>query len=323
MLVSNCLFKIGRKTIFLWILAFVLLSPLLGFSSTPETEAMVKASAQETSILTEFIKADLTPKMIMMALLTAFFLGAVHALSPGHGKVMVASYLVGTRGKVKDAVTLGGIVTITHVISVLMLGVGTLILTEYLVEEQVYGWIGLFSGLIIFVIGYWMLAKPALNWIKSGGQNNDHSHGDHGHSHHFHKDAHNHSHDDHGHTHGHGYGHSHIPEGEISFKSLLALGTAGGMVPCPTAMVVLLASIAIHKIFFGLLLIISFSLGLAAILILIGVMTVKASKYLEIFSEEKKLIQRLPVFSAGIIMLVGISIAFNSLVSAGIITLNI
>lgn len=299
------------------ILLIVLALPMICFASPPATDVLVKASAGETSTLTGFIQADLTVKVALVALLTAFFLGAVHALSPGHGKVMVASYLVGTRGKTRDAVTLGAIVTVTHVISVILLGIVTLVLAEFLVAERLYGWMGLLSGLIIFLIGYWMLAKPALRGISSQGNDHHqaHQHGDHSHTHHH--PEHKHHHDSHAHHHGHG--HSHIPEGEIGIKSLLALGTAGGMVPCPTAMVVLLASIAIHKVGFGLLLIVFFSLGLAAVLIVIGMMTVKASKYVELFSENQKLIKILPVFSAGVVMLVGISVAFNSLLSAGII----
>ena len=222
-------------------------------SGTPSDENKVitgdtgsyPADDDESSILTDYVKKDLSPQLILVALGVAFFLGAVHALSPGHGKAMVAAYLVGSRGTVKDAVVLGGIVTFTHVISVIILGVVALALQGYFVQEKLHGWIGFVSGVLIFIIGYWMLARRALE----SSHRRHHTHHDHSHSH----------------DHDHGHSHAPAPEGDVTLGSLFTLGIAGGMVPCPSALVVLLVSISVHKILFGLLLIISFSLGLAAI----------------------------------------------------------
>ncbi len=100
---------------------------------------------------------------------------------------------------------------------------------------------------------------------------------------------------------------------------MLSLGIAGGMVPCPTALVVLLASVAFGRIVFGLLLILSFSFGLAAVLILIGILTVRASKLTERFSGARSWIENLPIFSAGLVMLAGIAIALNALHAGGIL----
>ncbi|WP_031485148.1 nickel/cobalt transporter [Maridesulfovibrio frigidus] len=221
----------------------------------------------------------------LFALGLAFVLGMGHALSPGHGKAMVAAYLIGRSGKVKDAFTLGIIVTITHVASVIVLGIAALLLSRYFLPGDLYPWLGAFSGILVFFVGYIMLAKRALH---------------NGHHHHHHDDS--------------------EKESEpVSWWSMLSLGIAGGMVPCPTALVVLLAAVALGRIVFGLLLIFSFSLGLAAVLIIIGVLTVRASKLTERFSGSRKLIKNLPVASAGLVMLAGIAIALNALQAGGIL----
>ena len=105
-------------------------------------------------------------------------------------------------------------------------------------------------------------------------------------------------------------------------SSLVSLGLAGGMVPCPTALVILLSAISLGRVGFGLLLIVFFSVGLAAVLIVIGLLTVTASRFGERFSESRRWLQVLPVFSAGAIMIIGIGIAFNSLVAGGVLTIN-
>ena len=236
---------------------------------------------------------NLGPGTILFALGLAFFLGMGHALSPGHGKAMVAAYLIGRSGRIRDAFTLGTIVTITHVASVIVLGIAALLLSRYFLPGDLYPWLGAFSGALVFGVGYMMLARRAL-----------HSHGhSHDHQHHEHSHAHDHIHD----------------SGAVSWWSMLSLGIAGGMVPCPTALVVLLASVAFGRIVFGLLLILSFSFGLAAVLIIIGILTVRASKLTERFSDSRRWIEKLPVLSAGLVMLAGIAIALNALHSGGIL----
>ena len=243
----------------------------------------------QADILTRFIRQkDLSVWMMIVSLFAAFFFGATHALSPGHGKTMVAAYLIGTKGKIHDAILLGGIVTLTHVISVILLGIITIFLSNYIIPQKLFPWIGVFSGMLIFLTGYWIIAGIAMG--KS-----------HNHHHHNHRNS----------------------DGGIKFKGIFSLGIAGGIVPCPSALVVLLISIALQRIGFGLLLIIFFSFGLALVLILIGILTVTASKLTAKFAEGQKWIQYLPIFSAGAVMIVGISIIVNSLVSAKIIVINL
>ncbi|WP_245549590.1 nickel/cobalt transporter [Maridesulfovibrio hydrothermalis] len=245
----------------------------------------LKPRPQEDSsqaALREYLsRENLGTGTIFFALGLAFVLGMGHALSPGHGKAMVAAYLIGRSGKIWDAFTLGIIVTITHVASVIVLGIAALFLSRYFLPGDLYPWLGAFSGVLVFFVGYIMLAKRAV------------------HSHH--------------------HDHHHTSDGKVSWWSMLSLGVAGGMVPCPTALVVLLASVAFGRITFGLLLISAFSLGLAAVLIIIGILTVRASKLTEKFSGTKRLIENLPVASAGLVMLAGIAIAINALHAGGII----
>jgi ABC-type nickel/cobalt efflux system permease component RcnA len=262
-------------------------------------------SSEENQLSRLLKQKKLSPRFIFLALLIATGMGALHALSPGHGKAMVAAYLVGEKGTVRDAIILGSIVTLTHVSSVVLLGIVALILSEFLLPQQLYPWFGVISGALIFIVGFWMLARRTLG------------NGDHSHSHEHH---HSHSHDVHSHDQEHG--HSHLPKGKVTLSSLLLLGISGGMVPCPAALVVLLAAITMHRIVFGLSLIFAFSIGLASVLILIGILVVKSTKLMLRSKTEAKWLRILPVFSAGIIMLIGIGIAFNALLSAGIINVN-
>jgi ABC-type nickel/cobalt efflux system permease component RcnA len=286
-------------------------------------------AAYEVGTLAGFVqREDLTLGFVLAALVIAAGLGAAHALSPGHGKAMVAAYLIGSKGRIRDAVLLGGIVTLTHVSSVIVIGVLALVLTEYLAPQDLYPWLGFASGCLIFVIGYWLLARRALGLGHS--HPHAHSHGDaeakhdsresHGHEHsHDHEKDHHHDRDP-AHDHPNEHGHSHVPRGEVTLWSLLTLGISGGMVPCPSAMVVLLAAVAMHRIVFGLLLILVFSLGLAAVLILMGILAVTATRFMTRSARVARWARALPVASAGVIMLAGVMLAVGSLLSGGVLT---
>jgi ABC-type nickel/cobalt efflux system permease component RcnA len=188
----------------------------------------------------------ITPWMMLVAILSSFVLGAGHALTPGHGKTIVAAYLVGSRGTLKHAAFLGAMVTFTHTIAVFVLGVAVLFLFRYVVPEQVTVWLGAVSGLSIVAVGAWMFYKRLR-----------------------HARAHAHHHHHHHHHHGHSHSHSPVPE-ELSWGGLAALGASGGLVPCESALVLLLGAIALGRTGFGLLLLVSFSLGLAVVLMAIG-----------------------------------------------------
>ena len=266
-------------------------------------------------------RRSLTPGVMLLGLLIACVFGAFHALSPGHGKTMVAAYLVGSRGTGRHAVLLGLIVTITHTLGVFALGLITLFASRYIVPEKLYPVLSVVSGLAVFGVGFWLLVSR-LRGVSTG---HDHSHS---HDHapdeihlHTHDDGHTHSHDnehphthDDGHTHSHGFGsHTHaVPEGPITLRSLLALGISGGIVPCPSALVVLLSAVALHRIVYGMALITAFSVGLASVLIVIGLMVVSTRHWFERFPVGEGLIRRLPVASAAAITLIGVMLIIRA-----------
>ena len=210
--------------------------------------------------------------VLVLLLLAAFGWGGLHALSPGHGKAMVAAYLVGTRGTARHAVALGGIVTVTHTIGVFALGVVTLALSQYVLPEDLYPWLTLASGAMVVAIGAGVL-RSRLRQARA------HRHGHHHHHHHDH---------------------------DISLRGLLGMGASAGLIPCPSALVVLLAAISQHEVALGLLMITAFSLGLAATLTGLGLIVVNARKVTARLRISPRLVAALPPLSALLIVGVGL-----------------
>jgi ABC-type nickel/cobalt efflux system permease component RcnA len=232
-------------------------------------------------------RGDLGPGVLIAGLAVAFVLGAIHALSPGHGKTIVAAYLVGTRGTPKHAIFLGGMVTFTHTISVFALGFATLFLSRYVLPEKIFPVLGVISGLMIVWVGTTLFFKR-LHVAR-------HHHGDH----HHHHDHHHHGHDH----------HHHVPEGDVTMGSLIALGASGGLVPCPSALVLLLSSIALGRVALGLILLVAFSAGLALVLMAIGLAVLYAKHLLPGTAKVARspVMRYLPVASAGVITCAGIA----------------
>jgi nickel/cobalt exporter len=246
--------------------------------------------------------------VLALLLLAAFGWGALHALSPGHGKAMVAAYLIGTRGTARHAVWLGATVTITHTMGVFALGLVTLALSQYILPEDLYPWLTLVSGLMVVAIGAgvlrarfrWARARRAVAAAADHGPSAEaafHSHGPGHHAHHHHN-HHDHHHHDHDHHHPH-------PENAVTRRSLIAMGAAAGLIPCPSALVVLLGAIAQHEVALGLLLIVAFSVGLAGTLTALGLLVVYARRILPRGHLTGRLATVLPAVSALAIVLVG------------------
>ena len=321
--------------------------------SKGEAESALMASMRGS--LKELLgQKELTLWMMITGLAFAFTWGAAHAVSPGHGKTLVAAYLVGSRGTVKHAALLGAMVTFTHTISVFALGLVTLFLTQYIVPEKLIKALELISGVSIIGLGGWLLFKRLRamgaathshhhhhdhghehnhdhNHAHSHTHHHDHDHGHgHGHSHHHdhdhsHEHSHHHDHDhshehshhhdhDHGHEHSHHHhgpgGHSHYIEGDVTMGSLMALGASGGLVPCPSALVLMLSAIAVGRIGFGLSLLVAFSLGLAGVLMAIGIVVVYAKHLLPEPNRTAAhpLFRAVPVLSAAVIVVIGVLI---------------
>ena len=264
---------------------------------------------------------------IALALAGAFVWGALHAFSPGHGKTIVAAYLVGSRATARHALFLGLTTTITHTTGVFTLGVITLLASRYIVPDQLYPWLETTSGLLLIVLGL-SLFIGRLRRARMPVNDHDHIHSpdhnhEHGHVHHHHGD------EDQPHT------HSHLPPGAdrapVTWRSLLALGISGGLLPCPSALVVMLGAIALNRLVFGLTLIVVFSMGLAGALTAIGIVTVRAKNLLERLNDHSRILGRLalnrgvmralPAISALFIVIAGIGITLAALTQAGMLRL--
>jgi ABC-type nickel/cobalt efflux system permease component RcnA len=210
--------------------------------------------------------------VLLLLLLAAFGWGALHALSPGHGKAMVAAYLIGTRGTARHALGLGAVVTITHTIGVFALGLVTLVLSQSVLPEDLYPWLTLASGLLVVLVGIGVLRSR----VRAARR---HHHHDHDHHHH--------------------------PE-RVTWKGLVAMGAAAGLIPCPSALVVLLGAIAQHQVALGLLLILAFSAGLAVTLTALGLAVVWGRRALSRVRVPAWASAALPALSAVLIVGVGV-----------------
>jgi len=208
--------------------------------------------------------------VLVLLLLAALGWGALHALSPGHGKAMVAAYLVGMRGSARDALVLGATVTVTHTIGVFALGLVTLALSQYVLPEQLYPWLTLVSGMLVVLVGAGVL-RSRLRHART-------------HTHHHHEHSHDH-------------------------RSLLGMGAAAGLLPCPSALVVLLAAISQHELALGLLLIVAFSLGLAGTLTALGLAVVHARRFVPPRLAAGRLAAVMPAASAALVMTLGLVLA--------------
>jgi ABC-type nickel/cobalt efflux system permease component RcnA len=228
-------------------------------------------------------RGGLSPGIVVVSLLVAAFWGAAHALTPGHGKALVAGYLIGTRGRPRDAVLLGATVTATHTAGVFGLGLVTLLLSRFVVPEQLYPWLTLVSGLLVVGVGAAVLRQRAR---PRRGHDQHHSHGHHDHHHH------------------------HAP---VERGGILGVGIAAGLLPCPSALVVLLSALALHRIGFGFALIVAFSLGLAATITGIGLVAVLARRVFSRVSIDGPVIRLLPALSAVVIVLVGLALTVRAI----------
>ncbi|MGW1997262.1 nickel/cobalt transporter [Embleya sp. NPDC001921] len=260
--------------------------------STPNTIERAYAGVQRR--FDAVLGADhLTVGAGVAAVVLALVLGGSHAALPGHGKTIMAMYLAtrgadGRRQGVRDAVTVGAAVTLTHTAGVLV--VGTLLsVSTSLTGERVLMWLGAASGLLVAGIGVWLLRAAALG-LRAGRAGDDravvHAHGGPGHTH-----AHSHSHT-HAHGHAHAHSHSHSRDhtavavadapADSAVRStrpgrgvLIGMGVVGGLVPSPSALVVLLGAVALGRTVFGVLLVLAYGVGMAAVLTAAGLVLVR------------------------------------------------
>ncbi len=288
--------------------------------------------------LTPGLTWPLAGKLSLATIALSFVWGAMHSLSPGHGKTVVGAYLVGSHATAQHALFLGLTTTIAHTTGVFALGLVTLFASQYILPEQLYPWLSVLSGLIVLAIGLNLLILRLRSMQRLRKSPFGHSHIT---NHHFHDPKHPHHHPHPSDTHdpnhhpqphtpdrGHSHSdHSHLPPGTngapVTWRSLLALGISGGLLPCPSAMVVLLSAIALNRIGFGLLLVLAFSLGLAGVLTGLGLLLVYARQLFEGLPTQTRFMKVLPVvrvlptLSALFISLIGLGVTIQALTQIG------
>lgn len=262
------------------------------------------ASIVRVNALSEmFSRTDRTPFFVILTIITAFGLGALHALEPGHGKALLAFTLVGSRATVKQAAILAASLTFAHTIGVLILGI-VLFFGASFASESIYPWITLISGAAVAAIGARNLSRYLHARQRYADEGRAHVHG-------FTSDHHHGSREPvHSHT---------IPgTGPIDFRGAIVAATSGGIAPCPAAIVVMLAALRLHQIGYGIVLIVVFSLGLAFVLTGLGVAIVRGSMLIARNAKFDRLVSSGPLLSAALISIVGAVMIGEGFVAQGV-----
>ncbi|MEQ9480851.1 nickel/cobalt transporter [Coleofasciculus sp. F4-SAH-05] len=241
-------------------------------------QACILAHLSHTSSVPNLIASEPTLSTVLIGIAIAFGFGAVHALSPGHGKTLVSAYFIGSQGTPQQAVLLGLTITFSHTLSIFLLGAIALFASQYVLPEQSYPVLSFVNGLTIGIVGLSLLRKRL-----------------------------------HSHSHPHSHTHAHSP---TSLSSLVKLGIAGGLIPCPSALVMLLSAVALHQISYGLFLVGGFSLGLASVLVILGVVAIYARQWLERLPQTDQVLQKLSILSAIVIMVIGFGITVVSVTTS-------
>ena len=228
-----------------------------------------------------------------LALMAAFLLGGLHALTPGHNKTLTGTYLVGAHGRLRHAVLLGTATAFSHTASAIIIGIAALSTVGQIVSTQFLRWIGLPSGILTVCLGLWLLRGyfTASNY-------------------------HIHAHDDnHDHNHDRIYSHHHPAPDRVKLGGLVALGLMHGIVPTFDALAILLVAVNVQQTSLGIALVFSYSLGIASVLIAIGALFVRTQKMLQDNPRFEKISQRAPGLAASVVILLGLSVVFRTLLT--------
>ena len=280
--------------------AVVTVEPGEGIAPDPVDEITgdVPFTERLAESFTELITRDANPLGIVGAILIAFGVGVAHALGPGHGKAIMAAYLVGAEGRMRHAVLIGSAVSLMHTASVVALGLLTLSLSRLFPTHRVYPWLALISGVLVLSVGVWLF----ITRMRARG---------HGHSH---DPGHDHPHDHATHEHAHGHTHE-LPadRSPLSWKGLGVIALSGGLLPSPSALIVLLGAISLHRVAFGIVLVASFSIGLAYALAVVGIAVIKARSFMA--ARWARTGRVLPLLSSAVVVILGAVLSIRALYS--------
>ena len=237
---------------------------------------------------------------LVAVFLLAFAFGAAHALTPGHGKTLVAAYLIGERGTVRHAFILGLVTTLTHTGSVILIALVLWVLYPNTPPRDVQRLLGLVGGLLIAGLGLWLLLRRLAgqaDHVHLFGHSHSHAHGGH----------------EHAHSHAEGHGHVHGDLGQGGTLRLILLGVSGGIIPCWDAVILLGIAISTQQMWLGVPLLLAFSAGLASVLIAIGIAVVYAQRFGAGRWRERRWFRALPVVSALVVVGIGLWLCVESL----------
>ncbi|MGC4191998.1 MAG: hypothetical protein QM589_12675, partial [Thermomicrobiales bacterium] len=278
-------------------------------SSESSSEATTSTATSATGWLGDLLaylqQPDFSPSALTVAIGLAIVLGGIHALTPGHGKTLVAAYLVGNKGTVRHAAALGATVTLTHTLSVIGIGLIALFASQLLVPGILVPALQVLSGLLVVVLGVrlvgqrWRAARLGRTGIATAAHTHAGAMGAQVHDH------------------GDGRMHSHtVPDGPLTGRGLVAMGVSGGLVPCPEALGIMILAVGLNHIALGLGLIVAFSIGLATVLIGLGILLVRSRRLLDRIGKRGTAFQQwLPLTSATVVLLLGIGITAKGLAS--------
>jgi nickel/cobalt exporter len=273
--------------------------PLAGGSAEPGAGTPSRGVDALTRAFTDFVgRPQLTAGIGLLAVLLAVALGAAHAFAPGHGKTVMAAYLVGRHGSLRHAAVVAGTVTLTHTAGVLVLG-AVLTTAVAVAPTRVYAWLGVASGVLLAAVGAGLLRGARSGHVRP--HHHDHPH-------------HHHDHPQHHHDHGHPHVHPH-PVPPIRRAGLVTMGFVGGLVPSPSAVVVLLGAVALGRTWFGVVLVAGYGVGMALTLAGLGYVLARCGGLLERRGAGPlavRLGRALPVLTASLVVLVGAGIAVQA-----------
>lgn len=266
------------------------------------------------------LRSPLTsPWSLLILIGVCALLGAFHALTPGHGKTLLAAYLVGTEGTPRQAIMLGGVITVMHTSSVLLLGTAVLLAGHYVLPGILIPTLEIAAGAVVLILGV-RIARRRWSALRSGNHDHDHSHG-HAHDHH----------DTPGHSHSHGGSAVAVLDAgrspkttsapgktKTGFREIAGMGVTGGIIPCPEALSILILAVGLHRTALGIAMIVAFSVGLAAILVGLGLVLVTArTTILAIKPAGNRWFgTRLPMLSAFVVVTLGLIMTVNGVLHA-------
>ena len=275
---------------------YVLIAPLFGVESSSSDKTPLGGEAY--AFVQRTVQASVDGAAFpVLALAAAFVLGSLHALTPGHNKTLVGSYLVGARGRLHHAVLIGMVTAFSHTASALIVGILALSTAGQIASAQFLQWIGLPSGILTAGLGLWLLRR----YFRGGSS-------------HVHPDGHEHSHS-HDHSHEHEHSHHHPSPDAVTLGGLVALGLIHGIVPTFDALAIILVALSIQRAVLGAGLIFAYSLGIGSVLVVIGVLVVRAQTALLDHPNYERAARRTPAIAAGMVVVLGLWLVVRTVIA--------